>query len=72
MNVLEYLSKYSNAVLTGEKVTYGNFKHHSNEHICPSFPFDKDWHLEWLDKQIESGVFETSNAVLFSCEVCNG
>lgn len=64
MTKLEYLSQFSNAVLTGDKVNYGSFKHNKNNAIYPLFFFDAEWHQEWVDQQLESGVFEGSNAVL--------
>jgi hypothetical protein len=64
MNQLEFLSQFSNAVLSGEKVSYGHHKNQSNPHIQPTFPFSEKWHKAWLNKQIESGVFQNSNAVL--------
>lgn len=64
MNQLKFLSQFSNAVLSGDKISYGYHKNQSNPHIEPSFPFDKEWHKAWVSQQIESGVFKKSNAVL--------
>lgn len=64
MNQLEFLSQFSNAVLSGEKVSYGHHKNQTNPHIKPTFPFNNKWHKAWVEKQIKSGVFKKSNAVL--------